>query len=248
MTEPQWIGIATHRPRAGAGWLYYRLTPREAGAGELEDDGPREPDRRPRQTLEEPEGAKRCAIAAALTRARSILEVAETLLRAPRATRARTSRRSPEQVGVQKTALYYYFPSKAALYVAVLDPTCSTAFDVTLVAAAVERDLPHRRRAASSGFIDDAQRRARREGRNYSQPPDPDLRRPGGSRPRRSCDPRGPPRSSGKLAARSTQEGSGERRLREDRSSRHLCPERARGRWSSTTRPRDFSARAARRR
>jgi len=49
-----------------------------------------------------------------------------------------------EEVGVQKTALYYYFPSKAALYLSVLERMLLD-FD-RCVRAAVERDLPHARR------------------------------------------------------------------------------------------------------
>jgi TetR/AcrR family transcriptional regulator len=45
------------------------------------------------------------------------------------------------QVGVQKTALYYYFPSKAALYVAVLMRMLE-AFDRT-VSQAIEADVSH---------------------------------------------------------------------------------------------------------
>lgn len=46
-----------------------------------------------------------------------------------------------EQVGVQKTALYYYFPSKAALYVAVL--TCMLeAFDRS-VSQAIDAEVGH---------------------------------------------------------------------------------------------------------
>ncbi len=45
-----------------------------------------------------------------------------------------------EQVGVQKTALYYYFPSKAALYEAVLIRMIDR-FYVTL-SAALDRDAP----------------------------------------------------------------------------------------------------------
>jgi TetR/AcrR family transcriptional regulator len=47
-----------------------------------------------------------------------------------------------EQVGVQKTALYYYFPSKAALYLAVLARMLDT-FDQT-VRRAIESDASHR--------------------------------------------------------------------------------------------------------
>jgi len=46
-----------------------------------------------------------------------------------------------EQVGVQKTALYYYFPSKAALYVAVLLRMLE-AFDAT-VRQAIEAEVSH---------------------------------------------------------------------------------------------------------
>lgn len=46
-----------------------------------------------------------------------------------------------EQVGVQKTALYYYFPSKAALYAAVLVRMLES-FDRTL-SQAIEADVSH---------------------------------------------------------------------------------------------------------
>jgi TetR/AcrR family transcriptional regulator len=46
-----------------------------------------------------------------------------------------------EQVGVQKTALYYYFPSKAALYVAVLSRMLE-AFDRT-VSQAIDAEVSH---------------------------------------------------------------------------------------------------------
>ena len=52
--------------------------------------------------------------------------------------------RIAEQVGVQKTALYYYFPSKAALYLAVLSRMMED-FERT-VATAVRREVPHRER------------------------------------------------------------------------------------------------------
>jgi len=56
-----------------------------------------------------------------------------------------------EEVGVQKTALYYYFPSKAALYVMVFSQMVE-AFD-RCVSASVCRDLPHRERFEC--FVDD---------------------------------------------------------------------------------------------
>jgi TetR/AcrR family transcriptional regulator len=46
-----------------------------------------------------------------------------------------------EQVGVQKTALYYYFPSKAALYTAVLTRMLES-FDRS-VGQAIEADVSH---------------------------------------------------------------------------------------------------------
>jgi TetR/AcrR family transcriptional regulator len=49
-----------------------------------------------------------------------------------------------EQVGVQKTALYYYFESKAALYIAVLERILA-AFD-RCVRVALDSDAPHERR------------------------------------------------------------------------------------------------------
>jgi TetR/AcrR family transcriptional regulator len=49
-----------------------------------------------------------------------------------------------EEVGVQKTALYYYFPSKAALYTAILARMLE-AFE-RRVSAALEREASHRER------------------------------------------------------------------------------------------------------
>ena len=49
-----------------------------------------------------------------------------------------------EQVGVRKTALYYYFESKAALYVAVLEAMLES-FDRTLVEALEGPDGPEKR-------------------------------------------------------------------------------------------------------
>ncbi len=46
-----------------------------------------------------------------------------------------------EQVGVQKTALYYYFPSKAALYIAVLTRMLES-FDHT-VSQAIDAEVGH---------------------------------------------------------------------------------------------------------
>lgn len=49
-----------------------------------------------------------------------------------------------EQVGVRKTALYYYFESKAALYTAVLEDMLET-FDRALVEALTGSDAPEKR-------------------------------------------------------------------------------------------------------
>jgi TetR/AcrR family transcriptional regulator len=49
-----------------------------------------------------------------------------------------------EQVGVRKTALYYYFDSKAALYTAVLENMLET-FDRALVQALEVSDAPEKR-------------------------------------------------------------------------------------------------------
>jgi TetR/AcrR family transcriptional regulator len=49
-----------------------------------------------------------------------------------------------EQVGVRKTALYYYFESKAALYTAVLETMLET-FDRALVQALDVSDAPEKR-------------------------------------------------------------------------------------------------------
>jgi TetR/AcrR family transcriptional regulator len=49
-----------------------------------------------------------------------------------------------EQVGVRKTALYYYFESKAALYTAVLESMLET-FDASLTAALESPDPPERK-------------------------------------------------------------------------------------------------------
>jgi len=49
-----------------------------------------------------------------------------------------------EQVGVRKTALYYYFDSKAALYTAVLEDMLET-FDRALVQALEVSDAPEKR-------------------------------------------------------------------------------------------------------
>ena len=72
-----------------------------------------------------------------------ILEVAETEFAAEGFAGAHLQRIA-EQVGVRKTALYYYFDSKSALYTAVLAAMLEQ-FDRT-VAAAVETDEPPDRR------------------------------------------------------------------------------------------------------
>ncbi len=69
-----------------------------------------------------------------------------------------------EQVGVQKTALYYYFPSKAALYVAVLARMLDT-FDQT-VRQAIENDASHR---AKLDRLLSALNELLAERKNYSQ-------------------------------------------------------------------------------
>ena len=72
-----------------------------------------------------------------------ILEVAETEFAAEGFAGAHLQKIA-EQVGVRKTALYYYFESKSALYTAVL-ATILEQFDRT-VAAAVEADESAERR------------------------------------------------------------------------------------------------------
>jgi TetR/AcrR family transcriptional regulator len=79
-----------------------------------------------------------------------ILAVAETLF-ARRGFAGAHLQAIAEEVGVQKTALYYYFPSKAALYVAVFSRMVED-FD-RCVCTAIERDLPHRERFEC--FVDD---------------------------------------------------------------------------------------------
>ncbi len=68
-----------------------------------------------------------------------ILEVAETEF-AQKGYEGAHLQAIAQQIGVQKTALYYYFPSKEALYAAVLS-TMLDAFDAALTVA-LERDLP----------------------------------------------------------------------------------------------------------
>jgi AcrR family transcriptional regulator len=68
------------------------------------------------------------------------------------------------QVGVQKTALYYYFPSKAALYTAVLERML-LAFDQA-VSGAVDRADSHEGRVER---LLDAINDLLAENRNYSQ-------------------------------------------------------------------------------
>lgn len=72
-----------------------------------------------------------------------ILEVAETEFAAEGFAGAHLQKIA-EQVGVRKTALYYYFESKSALYAAVLAAMLEE-FDRT-VTAAVEADEPSERR------------------------------------------------------------------------------------------------------
>ncbi len=72
-----------------------------------------------------------------------ILAVAETLF-ARRGYAGAHLQAIAEEVGVQKTALYYYFPSKADLYITVFSKMVED-FD-RRVSAAIERDLPHRAR------------------------------------------------------------------------------------------------------
>jgi TetR/AcrR family transcriptional regulator len=76
------------------------------------------------------------------TRAR-ILEVAEREFAAEGFAGAHLQKIA-EQVGVRKTALYYYFDSKAALYVAVLEEMLET-FDQVLEEALAGTDPPEER-------------------------------------------------------------------------------------------------------
>lgn len=78
-----------------------------------------------------------------------LLEVAETLFARGGFAGAPLEAISRE-VGVRKTALYHYFPSKAALYVAVLERMLDH-FD-RAIAAALARDLPPRDRLG--GLLD----------------------------------------------------------------------------------------------
>ncbi len=59
-----------------------------------------------------------------------------------------------EQVGVQKTALYYYFPSKAALYTAVLARMVET-LDETVIRAVGEGGSPSERLERLVGDLND---------------------------------------------------------------------------------------------
>lgn len=72
--------------------------------------------------------------------------------------------RIAEQVGVQKTALYYYFPSKAALYTAVLVRMLE-AFDAAVRAATERPGTPRERLERLLGGLNDVLA----ERRNYSQ-------------------------------------------------------------------------------
>ncbi len=69
-----------------------------------------------------------------------------------------------EQIGVQKTALYYYFPSKAALYEAVLVRVLET-FDQAVSRAIDAPESP----AARLGRLIDVMNELFSEQRNYSQ-------------------------------------------------------------------------------
>jgi TetR/AcrR family transcriptional regulator len=91
-----------------------------------------------------------------------LLEVAETQF-ACKGFAGAHLQRIAEEVGVQKTALYYYFPSKAALYVDVLSQMIDD-FDRT-VSTAVGRDLAYRPRL--EGLLDDLND-LMAEKRNYS--------------------------------------------------------------------------------
>lgn len=79
-----------------------------------------------------------------------LLEVAETQF-AQKGFPGAHLQRIATEVGVQKTALYYYFPSKAALYIDVLSHMLDD-FDHT-VNVALARPLPHRERL--EGLLDD---------------------------------------------------------------------------------------------
>ena len=69
-----------------------------------------------------------------------------------------------EQVGVQKTALYYYFPSKAALYTAVLVRMLE-AFEAAVCAATDRPGTPSERLERLLAVLNDLLA----ERRNYSQ-------------------------------------------------------------------------------
>ncbi len=72
--------------------------------------------------------------------------------------------RIAEQVGVQKTALYYYFPSKAALYTAVLARMLE-ALDVAIGQVVERPGTPEERLERLLGVMNDLLA----ERRNYSQ-------------------------------------------------------------------------------
>ncbi len=92
-----------------------------------------------------------------------ILEVAETQF--ARKTYAGAHLQSiAEEVGVQKTALYYYFPSKGALYLAVLERMLED-FERTVVGV-IRRDANHRERLEQ---LLDGLNGLLSERRNYSQ-------------------------------------------------------------------------------
>jgi AcrR family transcriptional regulator len=92
-----------------------------------------------------------------------ILEVAETQF-AQKGYAGAHLQRIASEVGVQKTALYYYYPSKAALYLSVLSRMMED-FDRT-VSAALEREGAHRERLQR--LLDDLNDLLA-EKRNYSQ-------------------------------------------------------------------------------
>jgi TetR/AcrR family transcriptional regulator len=92
-----------------------------------------------------------------------ILEVAETQFAVKGYSGAHLQSLA-EEVGVQKTALYYYFPSKRALYVAVLERMLET-FD-NVISAATSRGTPS---AETLGLLLDDLNEVLAQHPNYSQ-------------------------------------------------------------------------------
>lgn len=92
-----------------------------------------------------------------------LLEVAETGF-ARRGYEGAHLQAIAEELGVQKTALYYYFPSKGALYLAVLSRMIED-FD-RCVAGALDPEAPHRDRLQR--LVDEVNELLAKR-RNYSQ-------------------------------------------------------------------------------